>query len=457
MSIALNKASKAFGPLGSQEAINGFLNSLESNGHIDGKTLKEIKEDEGLMCYFTKAPKKTSKKSSKKESSKKSSDEDRNKEVFDAHRCSARVWKPEGGKSYDKVQCHSKNIVTMDDVSEILGSFGMENPYRSVDEFKETYGGCFCKKHLAMDFFMPKGYFLGKVNEPRPETPMLPKGSVKKGYTEEYKAHYWLYGPDGKKVETRTRKSEKKSKSPSKTASKTTSKDSSSLDLNGDVQSMKVSELKKKAKSIGIERDAIEEADDSENVKETLIELIRSKESELKAEEDSKAEPKEEPVTEAEEKEEDITTMKVSDLKKKAKSIGVDQDALEEADDSENVKETLIKLILSLTDKAVEESDASPPEVNEETSGVEEDGAPDFEDDSGEEGEDDSSDDEEDKEDIEFSYEGVDYLKHWDSDSKEWVVLTPEDYYKVGVPTGDDDNGIEFTTEGESLHKGRMD
>ena len=428
-----------------------FLNELLRRDFISESLLEKVKNDEELSRFFKKStPKKGGK--AKKVSS---SDSERNEEDYDCHRCCARIWKADGGLGYDNIQCNSKNMVTGEKVEEIL--VGMGGDPDEIEAYLEKYDGCFCKKHLSMDFFMPKGYWLGKVNEPRPETPMLPKGSVKKGYTEEYKAHYWLYGPDGKKVETRTRKSEKKSKSPSKTASKTTSKDSSSLDLNGDVQSMKVSELKKKAKSIGIERDAIEEADDSENVKETLIELIRSKESELKAEEDSKAEPKEEPVTEAEEKEEDITTMKVSDLKKKAKSIGVDQDALEEADDSENVKETLIKLILSLTDKAVEESDASPPEVNEETSGVEEDGAPDFEDDSGEEGEDDSSDDEEDKEDIEFSYEGVDYLKHWDSDSKEWVVLTPEDYYKVGVPTGDDDNGIEFTTEGESLHKGRMD
>ena len=40
-----------------------------------------------------------------------------------------------------------------------------------------------------------------KVNEDRPEKPMLPKGSFKDGYTEDYKERHWMYDGDGKKVE----------------------------------------------------------------------------------------------------------------------------------------------------------------------------------------------------------------------------------------------------------------
>ena len=57
---------------------------------------------------------------------------------------------------------------------------------------------------------MPKGYWLGKVNEPRPEKPMLPVGSVKKGFTEEYKEHYWMIDEEGNKVEKKKRKSSSK-------------------------------------------------------------------------------------------------------------------------------------------------------------------------------------------------------------------------------------------------------
>ena len=201
-SRALDMAHTKFNLQGSPPQMTNldFLKKMESEGYIGSKVTEDIQKDKRFIPHLEENYGGFTKGGSVK-GSKKSSNEDRNKEAFDTHRCSARVWKPEGGKSYDKVQCHSKNIVTMDDVSNVLESFGMENPYRSVDEFKEGYGGCFCKKHLSMDFFMPKGYWLGKANEPRPENPMLPKGSVKKGYTEEYMPHHWLRGSDETKNE----------------------------------------------------------------------------------------------------------------------------------------------------------------------------------------------------------------------------------------------------------------
>ena len=48
---------------------------------------------------------------------------------------------------------------------------------------------------------MPNGWWLGKVNEDRPEKPMLPKGSFKDGYQEEYKEHRWMFDEEGNKNE----------------------------------------------------------------------------------------------------------------------------------------------------------------------------------------------------------------------------------------------------------------
>ena len=51
---------------------------------------------------------------------------------------------------------------------------------------------------------MPNGWWLGKVNEERPEKPMLPKGSFKDGYQDDYKEHQWMYDADGNKVEKKS-------------------------------------------------------------------------------------------------------------------------------------------------------------------------------------------------------------------------------------------------------------
>ena len=42
--------------------------------------------------------------------------------------------------------------------------------------------------------------------------------------------------------------------------------------------------------------------------------------------------------------------------------------------------------------------------------------------------------------------DGVEYIKHWDEDEKVWIILEPEEYSKVGVPT---EGGIEWDNEYE--------
>ena len=259
-----------------------FLKDLFEKDFISDELRQAIMKDEDLKHYF--APKKKAKKSSEKKSSgsKKISDLERNSLGYDQGRCCARVWKAEEGLGYDNIQCTSKNFVSPEDAIKVLKTFDMDEEKAStLDDYVAGYNGCFCKKHLSMDFFMPNGYWLGKVNEPRPEEPKLPKGSVKKGFTEEYKEHKWMIDSQGEKVEPT-----KKKRSPKKS-------------IPSQFRGMKVSELKKKARELEVGEDQITEADDSDNVKASLILLIQEKEV---PEEEEKAPKEEEKAPEEEER-----------------------------------------------------------------------------------------------------------------------------------------------------------
>ena len=135
--------------------------------------------------------------------------EERNAEDFDECRCPARMWEAEKGLGYDNIQCSSCNKVPKEDAEKVLLEFESkmeESQKAKLSEYLDSYDGCFCKNHLKQDFFMPNGWWLGKVNEDRPEKPMLPKGSFKDGYQGDYKEHFWMYDSEGKKVEKSSKK-----------------------------------------------------------------------------------------------------------------------------------------------------------------------------------------------------------------------------------------------------------
>ena len=103
---------------------------------------------------------------------------------------------------------------------------------------------------------MPNKYWLGDVNKARPETLMLPTGSVKTGYIEKYKPHYWL-NDDRTEVNKSTYDKDNREK----------------------YLSMKIRELKKIAIRLGASDNELDEVDDSNNVRDTLISMILRKES----------------------------------------------------------------------------------------------------------------------------------------------------------------------------------
>ena len=165
------------------------------------------------------SPKKTEPKKTEPKKSSPKSLQERNAEAFDECRCSARMWEAEKGLGYDNIQCSSCKKIPKEDAEDTLNEFKgkmNEAQLENMEDYLEKYDGCFCKNHFFQDFFMPNGYWLGKVNEDRPEKPSKPVGNWKKdGYQDDYKEHRWMYDADGNKVEKKSgRRGSKKKEEP---------------------------------------------------------------------------------------------------------------------------------------------------------------------------------------------------------------------------------------------------
>ena len=191
--------------------MESLLNDLMEKEYITKDIYDRIKADEDIAHYFAapkaKAKAKAKAKTSTRKSTPKKNLEERNAEEFDGCRCSARMWEAEKGLGYDNIQCSKATKVSKEDAEDTLNGFKdkmNDAQVESLQDYVEKYDGCFCKNHLKQDFFMPNGWWLGKVNEDRPGKPMLPKGSFKDGYQDDYKEHQWMYDADGNQVEKKS-------------------------------------------------------------------------------------------------------------------------------------------------------------------------------------------------------------------------------------------------------------
>lgn len=308
-----------------------FLQVLKAKEYLTEDEITEILVDPEIKDFFAAPKKKTM--PDKVQSNAKISDNDRNSSEYDPCKCSARLWKPVddecnpcSGKygGLDNVQCRSAML----DGSE------------------------FCKKHTAQAEAMG-GWWLGKVNEPRPESPMLPKGSLKKGYNlEDLQPHFWKYDSDGNLVEKNSgRRRKNTSKKP-------------------------------------VEEPLVEEKQVEENPveEESLVE--------------EKPVEEEEPLVEEKQVEE----------------------------------------------KPVEEKSVEGPLVDGEP--VEEDDSISaFDDPSGEENTTEDECDLDKDTDHPLVYQGVNYIKHWDEEDDKWIIVDPEEWYKVGEIDGE--GSIEFVDDEE--------
>eukprot|EP01043_Picozoa_sp_COSAG02_P007668 COSAG02_NODE_233_length_27847_cov_20.383055_23_plen_304_part_00 len=104
--------------------------------------------------------------------------------------------------------------------------------------------------------------------------------------------------------------------------------------LRTELSSLKPRALKKRAAEVGVDEDKIDEADDADDVKATLVDLILKQEAE-----NAKS-------SQAQALRDELETLKPRALKNRARELGVDKEKLDEADDADDVKATIIALII---------------------------------------------------------------------------------------------------------------
>ena len=111
---------------------------------------------------------------------------------------------------------------------------------------------------------------------------------------------------------------------------------SASSTLQSELLGMKLTALKKRARSAGVDEDDLDAVDDSDDIKQAVIRLI------VAAEVDRSRGDRE--ALRAE-----LAAMKLTALKKRARQEGVDADALEEVDDADDIRAAVIGLILDVS------------------------------------------------------------------------------------------------------------
>ena len=127
-------------------------------------------------------------------------------------------------------------------------------------------------------------------------------------------------------------------------------------ELRAELDGMKLSALKKRAKEVGVDKQKLEEADDADDVKAAVIALIVGQLADAEGSDhsDPTAEEAARQQEDARKLRKELGDMKLSVLKKWAKEDGVDEVKLEEADDADDTKSAVIELIM---DRAREDRD----------------------------------------------------------------------------------------------------
>eukprot|EP01048_Picozoa_sp_COSAG05_P005354 COSAG05_NODE_315_length_11604_cov_8.336375_4_plen_489_part_00 len=116
------------------------------------------------------------------------------------------------------------------------------------------------------------------------------------------------------------------------------------------LQELKLSALKRRAREAGVGKQALEEADDADNTKEVVIGLIMEIENPSSGQDYDDEGDLQARLTKLRE---ELATQKLSQLKKRARSAKVSREALEQADDEHDIRETVIALILQQAEQRV--------------------------------------------------------------------------------------------------------
>jgi hypothetical protein len=119
---------------------------------------------------------------------------------------------------------------------------------------------------------------------------------------------------------------------------------------------MKISQLRKQAIAVGVETESVDEAQDSDDPRESLMALIISaKSAELRG---AKAGAQTADMAAVEALWSELAGMKMSQLRKQAKAANVENEKVEEAMDSDDPRESMVALIISVKSAELRGSEA---------------------------------------------------------------------------------------------------
>ena len=128
--------------------------------------------------------------------------------------------------------------------------------------------------------------------------------------------------------------------------------DDSAKGLLAELSALKLKALKKRAREEGVREDLLEDADDADDTRSAVIQLILDTTSDRTGQEHEARQALES----------ELAGMKLTALKKRARSSGVSADKLDDADDADNIKNAVIELIVSaeLNSESLHVSDDNP-------------------------------------------------------------------------------------------------
>ena len=139
--------------------------------------------------------------------------------------------------------------------------------------------------------------------------------------------------------------------------------------LRAELQGMRASALRRRAEAVGVSADELDDADDSDDPRAAAVGLILAAAAAAYVADAVIAKATEEPAARVdnivaaaakarEELSAELSSMKLSALRKRAIRMGVDDEALDQADDSHDVKSALVELVLALPAESVLEPDS---------------------------------------------------------------------------------------------------
>jgi len=117
----------------------------------------------------------------------------------------------------------------------------------------------------------------------------------------------------------------------------TDSKLMASADLRSELSSMKLKALKKRAREMGVDEERLADADDADDIRGTVIELVVAS-ANAKGDHDRAA---------RQALESELAPMKLKALKKRARAAGVGEEQIDDADDADDIKGAVVELILT--------------------------------------------------------------------------------------------------------------